>query len=225
MIYNCLAIILIIIISILFVKQDKNENNKYRICIFIFLMLGFILRIVGIGNYPNALNVDEASSGYEAYSIGNYGIDRNGNFLPVFLKSWGIGQNALYSYILMPFVKLFGLNLITLRLPMAIIGCISLILMYKLLQKSHSEKLALIGLIFFAICPWHIMKSRWGLESNIFPDLILWGIYLINIFMEKKDIKYLYISAIILRTNIIFIWNSIFFLTNIYINVISYIIK
>ena len=56
--------------------------------------------------------------GYEAYSILNYGIDRNGNVLPVFLVSWGSGQNALYTYILIPFIKLLGLSSFSVRLPM-----------------------------------------------------------------------------------------------------------
>ena len=153
MIYNIIIIILILIASALIVKKDKEEFKKYKIIVFCFFVIGFSLRLVNIANFPNALNVDEASSGYEA--------DRNGNFMPVFLKAWGSGQNALYTYILIPFVKILGLNILSTRLPMAIAGCISLIIMYKILQKLKSPKLALIGLIFFAICPWHIMKSRW----------------------------------------------------------------
>ena len=198
MIYNIIIIILILVTSALIVKNDKEEYKKYKVIVFICFAIGLALRLVNIANIPNALNVDEASSGYEAYSIGNYGIDRNGNFLPIFLKAWGSGQNALYTYILIPFVKLFGLNLISIRLPMAIAGCVSLIIMYKLLQKLKSPKLALIGLIFFTICPWHIMKSRWGLESNLFPELIFWAVYLMIIFLEKKNIKYLYGASVIL---------------------------
>ena len=221
MIYNILIIILIIAVSILIAKKDKNDNKKYKIAIGILFIIGFSVRLISIGEFPNGLNVDEVSSGYEAYSIGNYGIDRNGNFLPIFLKSWGSGQNALYTYILIPFIKIFGLNIITTRLPMALIGCVSLFIMYKILQKTGSNKLALIGLIFFTICPWHIMKSRWGLESNILPDIILLAVYLIILFLENKKIKYLYLSSAILRNICIFIWNSIFLFTNIFINIIN----
>ena len=212
MIYNIIIIILIFIASALIVKKDKEEFKKYKIIVFCFFAIGFALRLVNIANFPNALNVDEASSGYEAYSIGNYGIDRNGNFIPVFLKAWGSGQNALYTYILIPFVKILGLNILSTRLPMAIVGCISLIIMYKILQKLKSPKLALIGLIFFVICPWHIMKSRWGLESNLFPELVLWAVYLLIIFLEKKNIKYLYCSSIILGLSTYSYVTSYFFL-------------
>ena len=162
------------------------------------LVIGFIVRTINIQVQPNAMNVDEASSGYEAYSIVNLGIDRNGNSFPVFLLSWGSGQNALYTYMIIPFVKLFGLSIITTRLPMAILGCVSLIIMYKILLMLKDKKLALIGLAFFVICPWHIAKSRWGLESNVFPDLVLIAIYmLIKSLKDNKKLLY-YLSFAVL---------------------------
>ena len=153
--------------------------KKQTILVIIIILIGIMIRIVGIGSIPNALNVDEASAGYEAYSILQNGIDRNGKAFPVFLEAWGSGQNALYSYICIPFILIFGLNAFAIRLPMAIIGSLSLIVFYLLLKILLGEKKAIIGLIFLTICPWHIMKSRWGLESNLFPDLILLFVYLL----------------------------------------------
>ena len=77
------------------------KANKFIILVCIILLLGFLVRLIGITDYPNGLNCDEASIGYEAYSLLNYGIDRNGNSWPVFLEAWGSGQNALYMYIIM----------------------------------------------------------------------------------------------------------------------------
>lgn len=45
--------------------------------LFIILIVGMLIRVIGITDMPNALNCDEASAGYEAFSILNYGIDRN----------------------------------------------------------------------------------------------------------------------------------------------------
>lgn len=163
----------------------------------IILIIGILVRIIGISNMPNALNCDEASAGYEAFSILNYGIDRNGNKLPAFLVAWGSGQNSLLTYLIIPFIKIFGLNTLSIRLPMAILGCISLIIMYALLNKISNKKLATIGLAFFAICPWHIMKSRWGLESNLFPDLILIFTYLLIKGIEDKNKILYYLSFVV----------------------------
>lgn len=120
-----------------------------------------------------------------------------GNKLPAFLVAWGSGQNALLTYLIIPFIKIFGLNVLSVRLPMAILGCISLIIMYLLLNKISNKKIATIGLAFFAICPWHIMKSRWGLESNLFPDLILIFTYLLVKGLEDKNKILYYFSFVI----------------------------
>ncbi len=177
--------------------SDLFKQNKINILVALIFLIGFSVRIIGITDYPNGFNCDEASIGYEAYSVLNYGIDRNGNSWPVFLEAWGSGQNALYMYIIMPFIKLFGLTVLSVRLPMALIGCISLIVMYKLLKENKNKKIAIIGLAFFAICPWHIMKSRYGLESNVFPDLALLAVYVfINGIKKQKNI-WIYISAVL----------------------------
>lgn len=120
-----------------------------------------------------------------------------GNKLPAFLVAWGGGQNALLTYLMIPFIKVLGLNTLSVRLPMAILGCISLTIMYLLLRKITNKKLATIGLAFFAICPWHVMKSRWGLESNLFPDLILIFTYLLVKGLEDKN-KILYFLSFVI---------------------------
>ena len=171
-------------------------KNRYNLLLIFIFLIGIFIRIFNIQNYPNALNVDESSVGYEAYSILNSGTDRNGNFLPVYLVAWGSGQNALLSYLIIPFIQLFGLNTLSIRLPMAIIGCISLFIFYFLLKEIKDKKLAIIGLAFLAICPWHIMKSRWGLESNLFPDFILYFIYFLILGLKYKKKYCYYISFI-----------------------------
>jgi len=210
MIYNIVAIFSTIFIPMIIIKEPikklfKKEKikiilkqYKYEFIFYLLLVIGCLARCIGINSHPNGLNVDEASSGYEAFSILNYGIDRNGNSFPVFLEAWGSGQNALYTYIMIPFVKILGLNIISTRLPMVLISCFSLVVWYKLLEKIKNKNFAVIGLAFFAICPWHIMKSRWGLESNIFPDLTLYAIFFIIKFLETKRNRYFYISFVIL---------------------------
>lgn len=207
MLYNVIAIVFSIIMPIVILKKEihkKEESvikwikvNNFIILTYIIFIIGFLVRLIGITNYPNGLNCDEASIGYEAYSVLNYGIDRNGNSWPVFLEAWGSGQNALYMYVIMPFVKILGLSKLSVRLPMAIIGCISLMVIYKLLQKTKNQKIAIVGLAFFAICPWHIMKSRYGLESNIFPDLSLWGAYFYIMALENKKMLQMYIGSVL----------------------------
>lgn len=180
-------------------KILEKFKDKKMILILTLVLVGCLLRIVAIDKFPIGLNCDEASSAYDAFCLLNHQIDRNGNFLPVYLKAWGSGQSVLYSYISMIFILIFGLNIISTRLPMAIIGCISLIVWYKLLKKIvDGRKFACVGLAFLCICPWHIMKSRWGMEANIFPDLVLWAVYYILTYLKDKKVYRIFLASAIL---------------------------
>ena len=171
------------------VKNNKSlfKDYKEEVILFFILIVGSLVRLVAIGQFPNALNVDEASSGYDAFSLMKYGVDRGGNSYPVYLYAWGSGQSVLYSYLMMPVLMVTGLCEYGIRLPMAIIGIVSLYVFYYLIKSIFDNKrMALISVGFFAICPWHIMKSRWGMECNIFPDIILLSTLLFVLGLKKK---------------------------------------
>jgi hypothetical protein len=139
------------------------------------LAIGIFARAWAFGVIPPGLNKDEASIGVEAYDLLHYGMDRNGVSYPVHLISWGSGQNALYAYLLIPFVYLFGLSPFVVRLPMLFTGILSLPLIYWMGFYTLGKKGGLLAMFFLAIAPWHIMMSRWGLESNILPFIFLIG--------------------------------------------------
>jgi len=153
------------------------SNKKYYLLAFFLLVLGFSVRLIGIANMPSGLNQDEASIGYEAYSIMETGMDRTGHEFPVHLESWGSGQNALYAYLTIPFVRLFGLNAFSVRIVNAIFSCISLLLFFLLFRLNYNRKVALAALALFAVFPWSIMSARWGLESNILPTIFLSAVF------------------------------------------------
>ena len=145
---------------------------------FIFLLvlgIGIVARTWMFGYLPPGLNQDEASSGVDAYSLLHYGVDHNGVSFPVVLVSFGSGQNSLYSYMLIPFVAIGGLTPVTVRLPMLISGILSLPLVFYLGMRLAGSAFGLLGMFFIAISPWHILLSRWGLESNLLPFFFLLG--------------------------------------------------
>ena len=217
--FTCLVSLLFCIILIFFIIKDfvKSRNSKlnknssksnitfvsfckeniFSILAIVVLFFGCFIRLIYIDKYPVGLNQDEASSAYEAWSILNFGIDRNGQSFPVQFISWGSGQNVLYSYLMLPFISIFGLNTLSIRLPMVLIGCISLVVFYYFMKSAFGNKKAVLFLFIFTIFPWHLMKSRWGLESNIFPDLILWAIFAMYMGIKRKSNWLVVLSGII----------------------------
>ena len=172
--------------------------SRYQLLVIGLFLLGGFVRLAGIGSLVSGVNQDEASVGYDAWAIANYGMDRNLTSMPAYLIAWGSGQNAGYAYLLIPFIKLFGLNLFILRLPMALAGCVSLWALYTILRRSANRHLPLLGLFLLAICPWHVLKSRWALESNLFPDVLLWGVALLCAGIATRHLRWFYAACFVL---------------------------
>jgi hypothetical protein len=155
------------------IQSARNLITPRNLVIAGILLVGIFERAWEFGSLPPGLNPDEASSGVDAFSLYRFGVDRNAVSFPVHFISWGGGQNALYGYQLIPFIALGGLNPITVRLPMLITGILSLPLVYYVAKRTMGEKAALFALFLIAISPWHIVLSRWGLESNLLPFVFL----------------------------------------------------
>jgi hypothetical protein len=149
--------------------------KKEFILFVIILSIGIFACVWEFGTMPPGINVDEASIGIESYDLYKFGMDRNGVSYPIHLISWGSGQNALYAYILIPFVALNGLNAVSIRLPMLLSGILSLPLIYLAGRKLINEKFGLVAMFLMAVSPWHIVNSRWAVESNILPFIFLAG--------------------------------------------------
>ena len=95
----------------------KEKVDKYIIILVTVMLFGIITRVVGLGQIPIGINVDEAGTMYDAYAIANYGTDRFGNIYPVYMINYGGGQSALYTYLAAILIKVFGFSLTVVRIP------------------------------------------------------------------------------------------------------------
>ena len=166
-------------------RNAKRIENKYLLPALLLIALGCVLRLWALGALPCGLNQDEASAGYEAWALLHYGIDRCGDSWPVLLTAWGSGQNVLMSYLALPFVALLGLTEVSVRLPNAIFGCLTLPVFWRFARRCGGKRFGLIALGLLTVNPWHIMASRWALESNLLPFFLLTGVWLTAVSMEK----------------------------------------
>ncbi len=159
---------------------------KKIILIGIFLLAAF-LRLYKLGSYP-ALNADEAAIGYNAYSLLETGKDEHGNPWPIHFQSFNDYKPGLYFYLVLPFIKVFGLNEWSVRLPNALLGIASVLLLYLLIREMDigKRKLGVSASFLLAINPWHIHFSRGGWETNTATFLIVLGIFLFLKYLNGK---------------------------------------
>lgn len=172
-----------------------SKINVTTVLFFIILAVGIFARVYKFGSLPGGINQDEAYAGYEAYSLLHYGKDSFGYSFPVYFISWGSGMNVLESYLMIPFIAMFGLETWVIRLPQLIMAIITLVVVYLLMKRLFNEKAGLISMFILAVVPWHIMLSRWGLESNLAPAFLVLGLLF---FIKGMDKQVFYIVSAIM---------------------------
>src|SRR5580700_7288876 len=108
-------------------------NKKFSISVLILiLVIGLALRLWQLGSVPISPDWDEAALGYDAYSIIHTGRDEFGAFMPVVLRSFDDYKPALYAYLSIPTVAIFGLTTFAVRLPSAVMGMVGILAIYFL---------------------------------------------------------------------------------------------
>lgn len=148
-------------------------KNKYLIAI---LFVAAVLRLWNLGNIPPSLTQDEASLGYNAYSILKTGKDEYGSPFPAVFKSFGDYKPGLYVYLDTPFIAVFGLNEVSVRLPSAIFGILTVLLVYLIAERLF-RPLGNLSAFIAATNPWLIYYSRGAWEANVSLTLTLAAIY------------------------------------------------
>jgi 4-amino-4-deoxy-L-arabinose transferase-like glycosyltransferase len=148
--------------------------------LWLILFLAFFLRFYQISSNPPGLYWDEASIGYNAYSILKTGKDESGEFLPIVFKSFGDYKQPLYFYLTSLSMAIFGLNEFAIRFPSAFFGTLTVLLLYFLTKElfrgsGFGLQYSVFSMIFLAISPWHLQFSRAGFEANLALFFIVLG--------------------------------------------------
>jgi 4-amino-4-deoxy-L-arabinose transferase-like glycosyltransferase len=191
-----------------------------KIALILVIGLAFLLRILWLTKYPTGFTADEASLGYDAYSILKTGKDQWGQTFPLALRSFGDFKLPLYTYLTIPSVAIFGLNEFAVRLPGAILGTLAVLIVYLLTKELFKDdKLAFFASLILTISPWHLSLSRGAFEANLTTFFLPLAILL---FLKGLvDKKYLILSALIFGLNL-FSYHSARYVTPLIIVILTY---
>ena len=179
------------------------KKTIIRNSLFIILIVASFLRLYKLGTYP-AFNADEAAIGYNAYSLLETGRDEHGNAWPIHFQSFNDYKPGLYVYLVMPFVKILGLNEWAVRLPNALFGIGTIYILYLLIKELkfgdslgfRNSKLEILAPALLAVSPWHLHFSRGGWEVNTATFFIMLGVYFFLKYISKK--RFLFIVSCLL---------------------------
>ncbi len=149
-----------------------------RYFLWFIVLLFLFTRLYKINQIPSSVYWDEASIGYNAYSVLKTGSDEWGEFLPLHFRAFGEFKLPLYIYSAVPFIALFGLNEFSVRLPSVIYSFVAVILVYLITKKlTNSNTIGLYALFLSIISPWTFIFSRTGYEATAGLAFYLLGIF------------------------------------------------
>ncbi len=142
----------------------------FKLVLLFFFALA--LRLYRLGEVPVSLHWDEASWGYNAYSILKTGRDEYGQFFPLIFKAFGDYKAPLYVYSAVPSIAVFGLNEFAIRFPAALFGALNVVFLALFLnelffQFKARRQVAFCSALWLALSPWHYHFSHGAWEANL----------------------------------------------------------
>src|SRR3989344_6714089 len=129
-------------------------RKRHHVLLLLIILLAGFLRLYRLDSYPVGFHIDEASLGYNGYSMLKTGKDEHGNRFPLYIDMFGDNRPSGYHYLTIAPVAIFGLNEFATRLPGALFGSITVFAIFFLtLSIFQNRKLGLLTALFLAISP------------------------------------------------------------------------
>ncbi|MEW6199754.1 MAG: glycosyltransferase family 39 protein [Planctomycetota bacterium] len=152
--------------------DGPRSHGRALTVLAVVAVIGAALRLPGLTSAPPGLNQDEACNAWNAWCLLKTGRDQWGEPWPVFcMRAMGEYRSTLYAYVLIPFQAVGGLNVWTTRLPAALAGVATIVVLYALAARLFGRGVGLATAALLAINPTHIQMSRWGHEGSLTPLL------------------------------------------------------
>lgn len=154
-----------------------------NIALLFIIILAATLRLYNLDQVPPSASLDEASIGWNAYSVLKTGADEFGDFPLISQRGYDDFRRSTYLLLVVPFIALFDLQTLSIRLPSVLLSLLTVATVYNIVlvlfkNRTHlSETVALVSALFLAISPWHVYISRIGHESNACLSFLVFGLF------------------------------------------------
>lgn len=143
--------------------------QKHRVQLLILgciILVAALVRVWDLTNNPPGFFCDEASVGYEAYSVITTGKDSFGRPFPVFFEAFGEYRGPFEVYLTVPFVLVFGLTEFAVRMS-SVFWSLAFIATLFFIGRYIKDDVLGLGMAFVvAISPWSIHLSRTGFVAQ-----------------------------------------------------------
>lgn len=127
------------------------------------LLTAAALRLVALADVPPGPGYDELQNTHLAERVlaGQWAIYFPENH----------GQEPLYPILEALAVRLLGWSVFSIRLPGALLGVLSVLVLYLVGRRLAGPRVALLAAAFHAISFWPLIETRMALETSLLPPL------------------------------------------------------
>ncbi|MGE5041285.1 MAG: glycosyltransferase family 39 protein [Candidatus Levyibacteriota bacterium] len=168
-------------------------------------LCSFALRTIKLSDFPVGFQIDEASLGWNAYSILQTGKSEAGIKLPLYIDTFGDNRPTGYNYVDIPFIAFLGLTVFATRLPGAVFGALSVFPVFLLAYALFkNKKIALLSAVLVTISPWNVVLSRASAETIIALFFILFGFFFLFHFIRSKKTWEVLVGTLLLGLSFFF---------------------
>ena len=150
------------------------KTNPEKILITIILLVAAFLRLYRIADYMTFLG-DEGRDVLVVYNI----LHGHLTLLGPTASVGGFFLGPIYYYFMAPFLWIFNYNPVGPAVMVAIIGILTVFLIYKVGSELFNKKVGLIASLFYAISPLVIAYSRSSWNPNPLPFFSLLTLYVV----------------------------------------------
>ncbi len=180
------------------IKKLFVTQKIYILLLVLIFFLALFLRFYKLSEFPVGFHIDEASLGYNAYSLLLTGKDDNGQTLPLYIDMFGDYRPSGYHFLTILPVAFFGLTVFATRFTGALFGALTIFPIYFFAYLIFKDKrVAVLTAFILSIAPWHVGLSRASDEAIVALFLILSGFPLIVKGIMEKKIKHVIIGSVI----------------------------
>ncbi|GEM_PF-6176700 len=177
-----------------FIDEEKIYKEEILFLFFLFAIAIF-LRIIKFADIPPGFTYDVR----RAFDIINQ--IASGKSIGVFIGDIDVSSASLIFYEMYYFLKIFGFDMLNMRIFMVLHSIISIPIFFFLVKELYDKKIAIFSTIIFSLSFIFILYSR--LDNGLYLAIfyLVLGLYFLIKGIKKGNIAYIVIAGIFTAFN------------------------
>ena len=161
------------------------------------VMLGCVMRLMALGTLPAGLSPEEALVGVQGKALWQTGGFYPDGQLAAVLPQWSGEMNGpLLAVLTAPFVGLFGISALTVRLPLVLLSIAAIPAAYAVGSMLSGKKAGRFLMAVYALCPYFVLGARMTCGANAALFMLPIAAALLMAGVKRPALLYVGMSAL-----------------------------